>query len=174
MGTNALLKKTGAEYLDNRTIRESAAIHLENKEIRVIHTPGHTRDSVTFYTGDALITGDTLFVGTVGNCFSGDMKGYFESLKRLLAFPPGTFIYPGHDYVEYAMSAAKEIDGSNSHIDNFWEAYDPGLIRSTIALELKINPFVRFNDDSLTPLLMEKNLPVRTEFERWTSLMTMH
>ena len=76
--------------------------------IRVVHTPGHTKDSICFHADNILITGDTLFNGTVGNCFSGDLDGFLKSLTFLLSFPDETLIYAGHDYVSESMNFAKK------------------------------------------------------------------
>ena len=69
--------------------------------MRVIHTPGHTPDSICLYDGKNVFTGDTLFIG---NCGRTDLPGgstseLFHSLHAvLMALPGETMIYPGHDY----------------------------------------------------------------------------
>ena len=99
-GNKALLAASGAEYLDGAALGRARIIELEDVKIDVYPTPGHTKDSVTFGLGNTLITGDTLFNGTIGNCFSGDLKGFFHSIQMLMAFPAETVIYAGHDYVQ--------------------------------------------------------------------------
>jgi glyoxylase-like metal-dependent hydrolase (beta-lactamase superfamily II) len=84
--------------------------------LRVIHTPGHTPGSVCFYISEnkddapmssnaadvsspyGLITGDTLFAGSVGRTDlpGGHAQTLTRSLNRLLSLPPETIIYPGH------------------------------------------------------------------------------
>ncbi|MBS0604849.1 MAG: MBL fold metallo-hydrolase [Verrucomicrobia bacterium] len=68
--------------------------------IQVIHTPGHTPGGVCFYFPDekALISGDTLFRGTIGNLSFPTARPalMWASLKRLAALPPDTKVYPGH------------------------------------------------------------------------------
>lgn len=68
--------------------------------ISVIETPGHTPGSICLYiTPDAaLITGDTLFAGTVGRTDlpGGDPRALSSSLHKLLGFAPNTRILPGH------------------------------------------------------------------------------
>ncbi len=69
-------------------------------ELQVIHTPGHTPGSVCFYlpAERALLTGDTLFAGSVGRTDlpGGNAQQLTASLRRLLELPPETLIYPGH------------------------------------------------------------------------------
>ncbi len=57
---------------------EAGRIVIDDFEIEVLDTPGHTDDSLSFSVDGCLITGDTLFNGTVGNCFSGT-SGCFTS-----------------------------------------------------------------------------------------------
>jgi len=65
-----------------------------------LHTPGHTPDSICLYVGDAVITGDTLFVGKVGGTDLGNgAKTEYDSLhEKLLILPDDTRVFPGHDY----------------------------------------------------------------------------
>jgi hydroxyacylglutathione hydrolase len=173
MGLRSLLDKTGAKYLDHNSLPAKESIGLDGESIKIYHTPGHTNDSVTFHADGFLVTGDTLFNGTVGNCFSGNLTAFYNSIKRLLDFPEDTVVYAGHDYVEYSMSFARLVEPENRDIDIFFKKYNPEHVRSTIKDELKINPYVRFNDPKMISVLKEKGLPVATEFERWESLMSL-
>lgn len=80
-------------------VGHGASFPLGALTIRVIHTPGHTPDSICLHIGDAVFTGDTLFVGKVGGTDLGNgAKGEYESLhKRLLSLPGETRVFPGHD-----------------------------------------------------------------------------
>jgi hydroxyacylglutathione hydrolase len=148
-------------------------ITLDGGTIHVYHTPGHTLDSVTFNTDGRLLTGDTLFNGTVGNCFSGDLKAFYESIKQLMGLPETTVVYAGHDYVEYAMAFARVIEPANPEIDRFLEARDPGHVFSTLAGEFRVNPYLRFNDPGMIRILEEKGLPTASEYQRWESIMQL-
>ena len=172
-GTKELLDKSRSTYLDGKTLLTKKTIGFEGEELRVYHTPGHTQDSITFYLGHVLITGDTLFNGTVGNCFSGDLKRFYDSIKLLMGFPGETIIYAGHDYVQESMAFAKNLEPDNRDIDLFLKKYDPEHVYSTIDEELKINPYLRFNESKIITLLKSKGLPVATEYERWESLMSI-
>ena len=173
MGTQALLERTGATYLDNSTLLRNGIIKLEDEEIRVYHTPGHTKDSLCFRAGNALISGDTLFNGTIGNCFSGDLDAFLTSLKMLLDSPENTIVYAGHDYVRESMMFAKILEPDSREIDLFLQKYDPGHVCSTFADELRVNPYLRFNEEKMIAVLEKKRLPVGTEKERWHSLMSV-
>ena len=171
--TDKLVKQTQATYLSPMDSAKKEEIKIDDRPLRVYHTPGHTQDSVTFHFGNVLITGDTLFNGTVGNCFSEDMKAFFHSVKSLVSFPGDTVIYAGHDYVTYAMTVARIIEPDNPHIDAYLKKYDPVCVHSTLGDEMRVNPYLRFNDPAVIDRLSEKGLPVATEFERWQSIMTL-
>ena len=173
VGNQRLLSGSGAVYLDNNTLRKNRFFELEGARIDVLHTPGHTDDSVTFQLDNTLITGDTLFNGTVGNCFSGDLQGFFRSIKMLMAFPVETVIYAGHDYISESMAFARALEPGNRHIDAFLENYDSTHVHSTLQEEFKVNPFLRFNDEIIVLILRAKALPVGSEYERWTSIMSI-
>ncbi|MFC1587962.1 hydroxyacylglutathione hydrolase family protein [Planctomycetota bacterium] len=100
------------------TVSDNTRFKLGDMEIRIIHTPGHTIDSICIYVGDAVFTGDTLFVGKVGGTDFGEQaETEYESLhNKLMTLPGNTRVFPGHDYGTAA--------------------------ESTISHELKTNPFL--------------------------------
>lgn len=172
-GDDALLKKTKAAYLDCATLADGAEILVDGEAVTVYRTPGHSLDSVCFHTGNILITGDTLFNGTVGNCFSGDLKGFFESVRRLMALPDDTRVFAGHDYVRDSLAFARHLEPHNQDIERFRQSCDPDFLYSTLAQERKINPYLRFNEEPVIRLLKARGLPHATEWERWQSLMSI-
>jgi len=173
MGTDRLKDRTGATLLENRTLRKEKEIVLEGRKITVLHTPGHTADSLCFYFENVLISGDTLFNGTIGNCFSGDLRGFLNSIKQLMTLPAETAIYAGHDYVKGAMAFARSLEPENHAIDAFLKKHDPNHVCSTLQEELQVNPYLKFNDRRIIAVLEKKGLPVDTEYRRWESLMSL-
>ena len=173
VGTGDLVKLSGAEYLSREMLLKAGQVVIDDLSVEVIDTPGHTDDSLSFSVANCLITGDTLFNGTVGNCFSGDLKAFYESVKKLLAYPAATRVYAGHDYVSYAMAFAKIVEPDNAAIDAYLKKYDNAHIYSTLADELEVNPYLRFNADPIIVLLKKRGFPVATEYERWLGVMSL-
>jgi len=170
-GNGELLRATRAQLLTHRDLPHRRKIEIEGSVVEVLHTPGHTEDSKCFYTENFLISGDTLFNGTIGNCFTGDLKRFYESIKGLMALPAATVVYAGHDYVKDSMVFARYLEPDNDHIDAYLRRYDPAHVASTLADEMQINPYFRFNEESIIDFLKRRGLPVNTEWERWQSLM---
>jgi len=173
VGNKELIRRSRAPFLDSRSLLQQRQIELESETIEVIHTPGHTADSVCFHCGDLLVTGDTLFNGTVGNCFSGDLSAFYHSIKRLMALDDDTRVYAGHDYVRDSMAFAKSLQPDNRDIDAYLEKYDPAHLVSTLAQERRVNPYLKFNDPEIVAFLERRGLPVETELQRWESLMSI-
>jgi len=97
-GVKALLfgdrdPKTGVE------VAHDAVFSFGSHELRVLHTPGHTPDSLCFLVQDVLFTGDTLFVGKVGgtDLDRGARTEYASLHEILLTLPDETRVLPGHD-----------------------------------------------------------------------------
>ncbi|MCL2669733.1 MAG: hydroxyacylglutathione hydrolase [Syntrophaceae bacterium] len=173
-GNRSLLRGSRAEFFSPEDLPAPGEdLLLGEDRIRIIPTPGHTMDSVCFYTGIALISGDTLFNGTIGNCFSGDVEAFYRSVRRLMELPEATTVYAGHDYVRDSMAFARILEPENQEIDAFLKQYDPAHCRSAIADEKRINPYFRFNEPAIVRLLEERDLPRATEWERWHSFMSI-
>lgn len=84
------------------------AFALGDLTVEVIHTPGHTPACVSYRIGDAVFTGDTLFMpdyGTARTDFpGGDARALYRSIQRLLALPDDTRIFVGHDYLPHGRA----------------------------------------------------------------------
>jgi len=81
------------------TLTDGSTIVFGNISLRVIHTPGHTRGSISLLGQLTLFTGDTLFAGSIGRTDlpGGSFKELIDSIRRKLMVLPGEVkIYPGH------------------------------------------------------------------------------
>ncbi|MDO5311249.1 MAG: MBL fold metallo-hydrolase, partial [Clostridia bacterium] len=92
----------GVEYepiKPDKIFKDGDILDFCGNSIRVIHTPGHTEDSVCLLCGNTLISGDTLFRRSIGRWDhpTGDMKQEMDSIKnKLMTLPDDTLVYPGH------------------------------------------------------------------------------
>ena len=89
-----------APYVDLH-VEEGHLLPLGTMRLKILHTPGHTRDSMAIHVEDRVFTGDTLLIGGTGRSDlpSGDPAQLFESLfTKLLALPDETLVFPAHDY----------------------------------------------------------------------------
>lgn len=79
-------------------LNDGDVLSLGKSEIRVMHTPGHTKGSVCYFTEDSIYTGDTLFDRSIGrtDLLGGSMGELEESLRRLIRLERDYNIYPGH------------------------------------------------------------------------------
>ncbi len=83
------------------TVKDGDTITVGNVELKVLHTPGHSPGGISLYMPGYVITGDTLFVESVGRT---DLPGaswdvMYSSIKeKLLTLPDDTIVLPGHNY----------------------------------------------------------------------------
>ncbi|MEJ7730102.1 MAG: rhodanese-like domain-containing protein [Polyangiaceae bacterium] len=87
--------------LVDRHVRDGDALQLGDVRIDVMHTPGHTPDSVCYRIGTTLLSGDTLMIRGSGRTDfpGGDAGAQYDAVtRRLFALPDDTVILPGHDY----------------------------------------------------------------------------
>lgn len=79
---------------------EEGLFNIEKFKFKVIYTPGHTKDSISFYFEEekAMFTGDFLFKKNIGRCDlpTGDFKKMQKSIQKIKCFPDDITIYPGH------------------------------------------------------------------------------
>jgi len=134
-GGNAVLaEKTGAEIAMHESARSRRDIELRDGdvlkvgdiELRIIHTPGHTPESICILAGKELITGDTLFVGKVGGTgYGDDARDEYESLHgKLMTLPPDTRVWPGHDYgVRPSSTIGEELAGNPFILRDSFESF---------------------------------------------------
>ena len=95
-------------------VKDGQVLRLGGRSVRVLHTPGHTEDSICLYDGREVFTGDTLFVGTIGKFDRERARAMFTSLHDVvMRLPPQTMMYPGHDYGEVPSRSLGEEKSAN-------------------------------------------------------------
>jgi hydroxyacylglutathione hydrolase len=120
-------------------------------EMRVIDTPGHTAGHITYWcpTAGVAFAGDTLFAIGCGRVIEGNAQMMWQSLQKLMALPPDTVVYCGHEYTQANARFALTIEPENEalkarakEVDRLRAAGEPTL-PTRIGLELATNPFLR-------------------------------
>ena len=133
-------------------VRENEIIYVDKLEIKVIYTPGHTKDSYSFLMNDYLFSGDTLLINGTGRTdFQGGNSGdsYNSIFNKLLKLPEETLLYPAHDYNNQKVSTiGKEkkfnprlqVNSVNEYIDimNNLNLPKPKLMDINVASNIKL------------------------------------
>ncbi len=92
--------RDGSQF--DRLMEDGETFRLGEIEGMVLHTPGHTPACMVWIIGDALFTGDTLFMPDYGTARAdfpgGDARTLYRSIHRLLALPDATRVFLCHDY----------------------------------------------------------------------------
>lgn len=109
-GSTALRERIGCEYVMHRSSKVAGVTwqldegmhRLGSIPLGVMHTPGHTKDSVSLVFPDRIFVGDLLFLDGGGagrlDLPGGDAGEHWDSLQRILGLPEHMIIYPAHDY----------------------------------------------------------------------------
>lgn len=165
-GGRQLAMRVGAKYCLHHNakvgfafeaLHDGDVIEVGNVAVRVLHTPGHTIDSICLAVSDNrrseetwfLLTGDTLFVGSIGRP---DLAGHekemaamlFDTLHdKLLVYPDTTEIYPAHQ--------AGSVCGAGIS----------GKPVSTLGFEKRFNPMLKLSDKTAFVHVLTAEIPPR-------------
>lgn len=127
-GAGDLRDKTGAPTAIYETakaacaslrLRDGAKIPFGKFKLKVIHTPGHTPCSASFFAEGRVFTGDALLIDGCGRTDfqGGSPETLWDSItEKLFALPSDTLVYPGHDYHGKNHSTIAEQRKSNSRL----------------------------------------------------------
>jgi glyoxylase-like metal-dependent hydrolase (beta-lactamase superfamily II) len=104
---------------------EGDILSVGDLEVRVMETPGHTNDSITYLAGDAAFIGDTLFTPEFGTARcdfpGGDAGQLYDSIQKIYSLPDATQLHLCHDYPKAGEQARYGVSiitsrASNIHI----------------------------------------------------------
>ena len=109
-GLNELSKRTSctkimgdnskSEVVDLR-VKEDENVKIDNINLKVMYTPGHTDCSYSYLMNDRVFTGDTLLINGTGRTDfqNGNSRQQYDSIfNKLLKLPENTMVFPAHDY----------------------------------------------------------------------------
>lgn len=144
-GSSLLLEKTGCQYAMyedtdvecvTRKLKDGDHIHVEGIVLEVIHTPGHTKDSICIVFEDKLFSGDFVFLdygGGRNDLPTGDMDQHWNSLKKIKKLPDHLIVCPGHNYSQSSPS--------------------------TLWLQRRKNPYFKMKDRKAFKKFLQENKP---------------
>jgi len=82
----------------DRFVNDNDEIKMGGLFFKVMHTPGHSPGCICIYGEGVVITGDTIFAGSVGRTdfYGGDSLKLKQSFRKLMKLPDDTKVLPGH------------------------------------------------------------------------------
>jgi sulfur dioxygenase len=110
-GSKVVLQQASNASCADILAKDGDVLTLGDKEIKVMHTPGHTDADATFQIEGVVFTGDALFVRGCGRTDfqAGSSESLYSSIHdKIFSLPDETLIYPGHDYKGHTVSTVGE------------------------------------------------------------------
>ncbi|MHC1719737.1 MAG: rhodanese-like domain-containing protein [Clostridiaceae bacterium] len=125
----ALTELAGCDYVMHENapakcvsfrVKDGDTLALGSLELKIIYTPGHTKDSICIMLKDILLTGDFLFLDDAGggrdDLPGGDMAEHWHSINILDKLPDSLIVYPAHEYGKRQPSGLGKQRQSNPHL----------------------------------------------------------
>ncbi len=184
-GANIYAPKSGNCQFDHIALSEGDSFEIEDMELRVLETPGHTPEHIVYVAMDhsrgeepvALFSGDTLFVGDVGrpDLFPGIAKELatklYNSLQKLSKLPDFCEVYPAHgagSLCGKAMSAKRTSTiGYEKKYNYAFQEKDLNRFIQLLTTDMPEAPdhFSRCSDINRKGPALTKALPCLTPFD---------
>jgi len=154
IGPEASASETG---MYDRTVKDGDSFEWAGIEVKVMETPGHTLDHITYYmpSEKLVFAADLLFSLGCGRVIEGDHKMMWESLQSVRALPDDTQVYCGHEYTLANGKFALTVDPDNAALKarvaevEKLRADGKMTLPTTIGAEKAANPFLRADDPGL-------------------------
>lgn len=129
IGNEAMVKMTGAKIIQHElstlkhdiSVKDGDKIQFGDSKVSVIHTPGHSEDSICLVGDGKILTGDTLFVGNCGRIDlpGGSAKALYHSLFDVLSkLDDNLIMYSGHNYGSTKTSTLGQQKTTNFVMQN--------------------------------------------------------
>lgn len=124
LGNEGMAESTGAKIVQHESselahdisVRNGDVIEFGHSKLTVLHTPGHSKDSICLIGDGKIFSGDTLFVGNCGRIDlpGGSSRDLFHSLfDTLYCLEDNLTLYPGHNYGHSPTSTMGDEKASN-------------------------------------------------------------
>lgn len=142
----------------DRLLKDGEEVQFGNLRFKSLFVPGHTPACMAYQVGDAVFVGDTMFMPDVGTARcdfpGGDAHTLYQSIKKILSFPPTTRLFMCHDYppndrvVAFETTVADQKK-SNIHMHDGISEEDFIAMRTkrdaTLAMPVLILPAIQVN-----------------------------
>ncbi len=119
LGVPTVMHRASPARMVDMRVDDGELIVVGKLRLQVLHTPGHTGDSMCLLAEDRVFTGDTLLIGATGRTDmpGGDPEALYDSLfKRVLHLDPALKVYPAHDYKGRSHSTIGEERAQNPRL----------------------------------------------------------
>jgi len=133
-----------------------------NIKLNVMEVPGHTLDHICYFDHDNIFSGDTLFSAGCGRLFEGTPEQMYNSLNRIGELNENANVYCAHEYTSANIKFALTVNQNNQDLVNYSEVTkalikdNKPTIPTLLSTELKINPFLRSNDQNIKQTISQK------------------
>lgn len=111
-----IIQHESSELQHDVTVKDGDVIKFGKSELTVLHTPGHSEDSICLIGDGKIFSGDTLFVGNCGRTDlpGGSVKELFHSLFDVLyPLDDDLILYSGHNYGPSSTSTIGKEKATN-------------------------------------------------------------
>ena len=153
-------------------LAEGDRIEVLGLRFDVIEVPGHTAGHIAYVTHDEgasplLFCGDTLFSAGCGRLFEGTAAQMQASLARLATLPDTTRVCCTHEYTLSNLRFAAAVEPANADVAahlrhcEALRAQQQITLPSTLALERRINPFLRWSEPAVVDAAVAQGAPGR-------------
>ncbi len=141
----------------SKTVKGGDTFELAKRKVKVYACPGHTKGHIAFHFSDdyLLFAGDTLFAMGCGRVLEGTMDEMHQSVNQFAKLHGITSVFFGHEYTlanaRFALAMEPNNRALQARANIVQDERDKGAMTcpTTIADELKTNPFMRCNSPEI-------------------------
>jgi glyoxylase-like metal-dependent hydrolase (beta-lactamase superfamily II) len=149
LGVPSIMHRSSPAPFVDVHVEDGETIIVGELRLHLLHTPGHTRDSMCVVLADRVLTGDTLLLGGAGRTDlpTGDPEALYESLfERVLRLEGSLLVYPGHNYKRLPATTLDEQRQTNPRLQRRGRAEFVEMMRSlSLAMPDHLSEALRTN-----------------------------
>lgn len=152
-GANVIMHRRAPAPRVDIHVDDGETVTVGDLSVKILHTPGHTPDSMSLYVNGKVLTGDTLLIRGTGRCdfAGGDAGAQYDGItQKLFQLPDETEVFPAHDYRGNTMSTIGDEKRLNPRVaGRTKEAYVDIMNNLGLPLPDKIQEVLQPNQTAL-------------------------